>query len=435
MKETTWRYLGHWESVPLTSSLFAHYYSQHVFKKHNLPAIKEGYKVVDGEVFMDKEGWDALEQFFYAKMKEKDFEYLFTFISDAKKSAQEFLTARYDYSSLGSFHLFLENLRLMMCYWLIIHQIDEGITKALREKCAQEGIELYPVLGQIKHEGLEFMERDAQFAKLASLHQQGKLTEQDISTFLQKYSWTTINVMWGTPLSKEKVREELRTFEPPLHADIKPLDLHWPELKVAEGLAFLRFHFIESLNKIAFHFWPWFETLARQQGLTFEEMVQHTLTEIRDKQFQAQTTLRERMKGFGIIVIDGEEHIFVGNELAGEKENIAVKVTGIDHIKGMPASLGKAKGKVKLLKSVHDFHRMNPGDILVVSETTPDYVPVMKLAGAVVTDLGGVTSHAAIVCREMKKPCVIGTKIATKVLQEGEEVEVDAEKGVVRKLS
>ncbi len=66
--------------------------------------------------------------------------------------------------------------------------------------------------------------------------------------------------------------------------------------------------------------------------------------------------------------------------------------------------------------------------------TTPEMVPVMKRAAAFVTDEGGITCHAAIVSREMKKPCIIGTKIATKVLKDGDLVEVDANRGIVRIL-
>jgi pyruvate,water dikinase len=67
--------------------------------------------------------------------------------------------------------------------------------------------------------------------------------------------------------------------------------------------------------------------------------------------------------------------------------------------------------------------------------TTPEYVPIMKMASAIVTDEGGISCHAAIVSRELKIPCVIGTKNATKVLKTGDEIEVDAEKGIVKILS
>ena len=71
-------------------------------------------------------------------------------------------------------------------------------------------------------------------------------------------------------------------------------------------------------------------------------------------------------------------------------------------------------------------------DILVSPMTRPDFVPAMKIAGAVVTDEGGVICYAAIISRELGIPCIVGTKIATKVLHDGDLVEVDADNGVVR---
>lgn len=103
-------------------------------------------------------------------------------------------------------------------------------------------------------------------------------------------------------------------------------------------------------------------------------------------------------------------------------------------IKGIVAKHGKARGIVRVITTKDQFQKVTKGDILVTSMTTPDYVPIMKLAAAIITDEGGVTCHAAIVARELKIPCIIGTKIATKVLKDGDLVEVDANKGIVRIL-
>lgn len=75
------------------------------------------------------------------------------------------------------------------------------------------------------------------------------------------------------------------------------------------------------------------------------------------------------------------------------------------------------------------------GKILVTIQTTPYFIPYLKGILAIITDEGGITCHAAIVSRELNKPCIIGTKIATKVLRDGDLVEIDAEKGIVRKLN
>jgi pyruvate,water dikinase len=78
--------------------------------------------------------------------------------------------------------------------------------------------------------------------------------------------------------------------------------------------------------------------------------------------------------------------------------------------------------------------KMETGDVLVSISTQPDLLPAMKKAVAFITDQGGVTSHAAIVAREMNTPCVIATKIATQILRDGDLVEVDADKGIVKIL-
>ncbi|MBL7036567.1 phosphoenolpyruvate synthase [Candidatus Microgenomates bacterium] len=96
---------------------------------------------------------------------------------------------------------------------------------------------------------------------------------------------------------------------------------------------------------------------------------------------------------------------------------------------GIPASPGIGSGHVKILKSPSEIGRVSKGDILVAPMTSPDYVPAMKKAAAIVTDQGGMTSHAAIVSREMGTPAVVGTKIATTTLIEGDIVTVNGESG------
>lgn len=99
---------------------------------------------------------------------------------------------------------------------------------------------------------------------------------------------------------------------------------------------------------------------------------------------------------------------------------------------GAIAYKGYAKGIARVITSREQLKDVQEGEILVAALTEPDYVPAMQRAAAFVTDEGGVISHTAIIAREMKKPCVIGTKFATKVFKNGDVVEVDAEKGIVR---
>ena len=87
-----------------------------------------------------------------------------------------------------------------------------------------------------------------------------------------------------------------------------------------------------------------------------------------------------------------------------------------------------------IVKDRSELHLVENGDILVTRLTTPDFVVAMKKAAAIVTDLGGITSHAAVTSRELKIPCIVGTKNATRILKRGEMVEVDADQGIVKIL-
>ena len=102
---------------------------------------------------------------------------------------------------------------------------------------------------------------------------------------------------------------------------------------------------------------------------------------------------------------------------------------------GRVASKGLAKGKAVIIRGVKDLEKVKEGDILIAVTTHPDYVPAMRKAAAIVTDEGGITSHAAIVSREFGLPCIVGTKIATKILNDGDLVEVDANNGTIKKLN
>lgn len=98
---------------------------------------------------------------------------------------------------------------------------------------------------------------------------------------------------------------------------------------------------------------------------------------------------------------------------------------------GQPASPGVVTGIVNILKSAKEIGKIKRGDILVTDMTTPDFVPAMKRAVAIVTNKGGQTSHAAIVSRELGVPCVVGTKTATTTLKQGRVITVDGAAGKV----
>lgn len=122
-----------------------------------------------------------------------------------------------------------------------------------------------------------------------------------------------------------------------------------------------------------------------------------------------------------------EDTMNTNNEEVNENHDVILK--------GLPASPGLATGKVRIIEDPKDIKEFKDGEILVTLMTSPDWVPAMKKASAIITNNGGMTCHAAIVSREMQIPCLVGTtsrgNAATNVLKNGQEITVDAKNGVV----
>ncbi len=114
-----------------------------------------------------------------------------------------------------------------------------------------------------------------------------------------------------------------------------------------------------------------------------------------------------------------------------EAEAEAAEITAPVLLSGAPASPGMASGPVKIVRDPSEIDKVAAGDILVAEMTTPDFVPAMKRAVAIVTDRGGRTAHAAIVSRELGIPCIVGSGQATTTLSDGQVITVDGSKGKV----
>lgn len=151
--------------------------------------------------------------------------------------------------------------------------------------------------------------------------------------------------------------------------------------------------------------------------------------------------LEDREEAFLVHLNEGEINLY-SSERARDQFK---RLTSIDdysqktEVKGSVAMKGKVTGKVVVFLWGDDINEklklFGDSTILVAGQTRPQLMPLINKSKAIVTDEGGITSHAAIVSRELKIPCIIGTKIATKVFRDGDEIEVDANSGMVRLIS
>ena len=178
------------------------------------------------------------------------------------------------------------------------------------------------------------------------------------------------------------------------------------------------------------------QEISQRTGIEFEILKYSQTKEIAgiiSRNFN-KNKLLQRKQGCLFIYKKGEvSRIIIGNPAKKFiKDARRINLGKIEEIQGMSASLGCARGKVKIIMTAKNINKVKKGDILVAPMTRPEHLAGMKKAAAIVTDDGGITCHAAIIARELKIPCIIGTKIATKVLKDGDLVEVDANKGIVK---
>jgi len=184
-------------------------------------------------------------------------------------------------------------------------------------------------------------------------------------------------------------------------------------------------------------FFQWLTRFGR--GLTIQETVNLSASEIiaalKGQPLPDRDHLRKRSH-LNVMYLFRRGNITEVNDLVSIRSTLRrlQGTTSTKEVKGVTACPGQARGRVKIVRHSSDLPKMKPGDIFVATFTYPTFTPTMRKAAAIVTDEGGITSHAAIISREYGIPCVIGTGNATHILKDGDRVEVDATKGIVRKV-
>ena len=181
------------------------------------------------------------------------------------------------------------------------------------------------------------------------------------------------------------------------------------------------------------------EDLAKAQALTDEQVVQlATYAKAIEKHYGCYMDMEWAVDHQNRVwILQARPETVWSKKNKEKKAGNEVKLT-TDHkvlVKGLPASPGMAAGKCHVIIDPKDINEFQEGEVLVTTMTSPDWVPAMKKAIAIVTDAGGMTCHASIVSRELGIPCVVGTKSrsveATKVLKSGQDITIDAQNGVV----
>ena len=474
MKQEWYKVLGRGMHPILMMDILITGLSQYFKKIVGIDFNHQFYKRYDGGTYFYKPEWDHLKNLlrkkaeldknFYSWLVEKRMEV------DNKgiEFSEKMRNTNFQKKSLPELKQIFRDFikidldRMGPCYlpFVLDEIFEEIIKKELRTKIQEDKIDEYfvvlttcPKETYSNKEKIKLLELAAEIRNKNLINNfLNKEIVDKIKQHSKDFIWLNQYFLTGKPYTEDEVISRLRKLvekdtelekikskskrdENQFNSLVKELNLSEDTVKIAkvsQEHSFARDHFIGASARIYFNFYPLFNEIAKRIGLTYEDFINLKINEIFyfiDKRIE----LDELKKGSGILLNNGKIEVYTGKDidkLRDEKENIE----GITEIKGQIANKGYAKGRVKIFMGAYDKKEMQRGDILVSTMTTPNLSLFMEKAGAIVTEEGGLTCHAAIIAREMNKPCIIGTKIATSVFKDNDLVEVDAEKGIVRKI-
>jgi len=300
---------------------------------------------------------------------------------------------------------------------------------------------------------------------------EGKLSDLNILNHVSKYPWLIVDLFDEKAvveymLDRAKETDDVTADEVKKRQGEKKAKLKQEQEDILKGLgseetearylaSFLQTQATERMNIKAY--WAgsiylarkMWEAIAEATDFTIKDLLTH-ITPPEINQLLAGTyesdlkkELGKRRMGLALVHDKGEEvKILSGGEAEDVfKERVKPPAEDVKVVLGQTASLGKYTGRVRkvvagdleaLRKSMEEFQE---GEVLVTSMTQPNMMPVARRAGAIIADEGGITSHAAIISRELGVPCIVGCLQAMQVFENGDNVEVDADKGIVRVLN
>lgn len=275
-----------------------------------------------------------------------------------------------------------------------------------------------------------------------------------INQFWKTYQWLPCLDLHNPPWTIEHVEKYIREIKPSKNTvaelsfeeAVQRANLSHENIaifRMITELAYLKDKRDDFRRQGIFYIQPLFRATGKKLGLSLQETAFLTEEEILaactapvPTTLHDKTLIAKRQQGF-LMYLHNDTTVCVTENISealaqlGFTEDIVEQTV----IKGLQANKGHAQGKVVIVRKVKDLAHVTLGCVLVAVTTHPDYVPAMQKAVAIITDEGGLLSHAAIVSRELGIPCIVGTGNATNVLNNGDTVMVDADAGTVQLAS
>lgn len=495
IKETSWIKAGKWQMPFLMSWLIAESTKKESFKETGFPVWFKKMLIVSGAVYFTKKDYDDFYNYFKSKTKKDSFNYLTKYKKLLMETGKEAIifselvkkSAINDRNKqIMIFNKFIQHQKHNMALAYSIIMIDSLLAKMLEGKIKEyvkskngqiNATEILTKLTTPRNKSflakellnfnriVEKIKKDEKAIELFKKPQKHNITKtkyrgiyNNILKHRDYYGWMS-SLCWHMPFyspnhyfkliasslcDNEEIinqKEEDRKKEFVIRNIIKDAEKHGvnlkEEVKIIREMINAKMYNWDAVGICGNNFRSFFELVGVKHNLSFFEVLYLSADEInlliKGKEINRKV-IKRRINDYSIIRIDDNTTELINYNSNHLQPLIDVKIKETDIIKGQPTYLGIVRGIVCVVPSFLDVNKIKKRDILVCPMTNPDYIPAMHKASAFITDEGGILCHAAIVSREMKKPCIVGTKFATRLLHDGDLVEVDANLGVVKIL-
>mgnify|MGYP003976118813 CR=1 FL=1 len=488
LKNKKYRKRGKWSYSIIFNEIFSQGESTKFNKKKGYPFKRTiGVWKQNGDYLDLLDEWEGIRRVIVQECIGNK-EYFFNYATDCLDNGNELINLAKEKANLNPqkrsdkelveiYIDVVDNIKDFMPFMFSLHLVDEYLTenfeKLLKEfinnkNYSKEKYFEYQNALALPFKKIFVLEEKANLVKIALFIKENNLDinhpkiQEKLDEHTYKYRWINAVLIEFPPFSVEDFRNKLKDlletdFEVEYNQRIESEDellkkqkkymaeiKDFPELynlsKALQIFGFLRSFRVDAVFVAYFSIWDIIKELSHRldlkdldiKYLTSDEVNNSLLGNIKDYK----DLIKDRKQNCLLITIENENYYITDpKDIEKILKNLDYDEERItDSVNGMVAYPGFIEGSAKVLHSLEDMKNVEKGDIIVISMTDPQYIPVMEKASAFVTDFGGLLCHAAIVSREMKKPCIIGTKNATKTFIDGDKIQVDAEKGVVKKI-
>lgn len=359
-------------------------------------------------------------------------------------------------------HIWISQLSMFWLAGILSEKAQEELGRVIKDPDElAESIRIVLTPGRRSLIAKEYLD----LLRLAADYKFKKITQKEtnrrLNVHTSKYQWIPIFDIITKPWSKNYFKNELQRIlknnpKEELKSIIKKFaddKKAWQKLirikkwnprqkllfRLAHLMAFYKNDRDDNRRKAYFYLLKMHKEAAKRLNLSLNELSRLTCQEIVSglkKGLVPHAAIKDRQKFFLVRTKNQKIKVFSGSEAKKLKEKLLKEKIdkSVQQISGSIASRGKVRGVTRIVETKSDLNKIKQGDIMVATTTHPDYILAMKKCSAIITDEGNIICHAAIVSREFKIPCIVGTKIATKVLKDGDKVEVDADEGIIKKI-